>query len=47
MIPVVGVLSGMAILGETPRWHDVAALVFVFAALGTVLLPTRRGGGAA
>jgi len=47
MIPVIGVLSGVAILGETPRWHDLAALVFVFAALGTVLLPTRGAGGAA
>jgi drug/metabolite transporter (DMT)-like permease len=46
MIPVIGVLSGMAMLGETPRWHDVAALVFVFAALVTVLLPSRTRGPA-
>lgn len=42
MIPVVGVLSGMAILGERPQWHDIGALVFVFAALASVLLPGRR-----
>jgi drug/metabolite transporter (DMT)-like permease len=46
MIPVVGVLSGMAILGETPQWHDIGALLFVFAALATVLLPQRRRGAA-
>ena len=42
MIPVVGVLSGMAILGERPQWHDIGALVFVFAALASVLLPGRH-----
>jgi drug/metabolite transporter (DMT)-like permease len=47
MIPVVGVLSGMAMLGETPRWHDIGALLFVFAALASVLLPGRRAGGGA
>ena len=41
MIPVVGVLSGMALLGERPQWQDLAALAFVFAALATVLLPGR------
>jgi drug/metabolite transporter (DMT)-like permease len=46
MIPVVGVLSGMAMLGETPRWHDIGALAFVFAALVTVLLPPRAPGRA-
>ena len=47
MIPVVGVLSGMAILGERPQWHDIAALVFVFGALASVLLPGRLAGGRA
>jgi drug/metabolite transporter (DMT)-like permease len=42
MIPVVGVLSGMAILGERPQWQDIGALGFVFAALATVLLSPRR-----
>ena len=43
MIPVVGVLSGMAMLGERPQWQDIGALLFVFAALATVLLPGRNG----
>lgn len=41
IIPVVGVFSGMVFLGETPRWQDVAALVLVLTAIGTVLLPAR------
>lgn len=44
MIPVVGVLSGMIILGERPQWQDIGALVFVFAALAAVLMPGRRAG---
>ena len=44
MIPVVGVLSGMVLLGERPQWHDIGALLFVFAALAAVLLPGRRTG---
>jgi drug/metabolite transporter (DMT)-like permease len=42
MIPVVGVLSGMAMLGERPQWQDIGALLFVFAALATVVLPAKR-----
>lgn len=41
MIPVIGVFSGMAILGEQPYWQDYAALVLILAALGTVLLAPR------
>ena len=41
IIPVVGVFSGMAFLGELPRWQDFAALVLVLAAVATVLLPGR------
>jgi drug/metabolite transporter (DMT)-like permease len=41
MIPVVGVFSGMLVLGETPRWQDYVALVLVVGALATVLLPPR------
>jgi len=44
MIPVVGVLSGMAMLGERPQWHDIGALLFVFAALATVLVPAKASG---
>jgi drug/metabolite transporter (DMT)-like permease len=42
MIPVVGVFSGMLVLGETPHWQDYAALILVVGALATVLLPPRR-----
>jgi drug/metabolite transporter (DMT)-like permease len=41
MIPVLGVFSGMWILGEQPLWQDYAALVLILAALSTVLLPSR------
>lgn len=41
MIPVVGVFSGMLILGEQPHWQDYAALVLILLALSTVLLPSR------
>jgi drug/metabolite transporter (DMT)-like permease len=39
MIPVIGVFSGMLILGETPHWQEYAALVLVIASLATVLVP--------
>lgn len=42
MIPVVGVFSGMLLLGEHPRWSDFAALALVVVALGVVLLPQRQ-----
>lgn len=41
MIPVIGVFSGMLILGETPHWQEYAALVLVIASLATVLVPPR------
>lgn len=41
MIPVVGVLSGMLVLGEQPGWQEYAALVLVTCALATVLIPPR------
>ena len=41
MIPVVGVFSGMAVLGEQPRWQEYAALLLVTLALATVLIPGR------
>ncbi|MCU0896995.1 MAG: DMT family transporter [Burkholderiales bacterium] len=37
MIPVVGVFSGMLVLGERPHWTDFAALVLVVASLATVM----------
>ncbi len=41
MIPVVGVFSGMLVLGEQPGWHEYVALLLVTLALATVLLPLR------
>jgi drug/metabolite transporter (DMT)-like permease len=41
MVPVVGVFSGMLVLGETPRWSDYAALALVVCSLATVLVPAR------
>ncbi len=37
-IPVVGVFSGMGMLGETPHWQDYVAIVLMFAALSSVML---------
>lgn len=42
MVPVVGVFSGVLVLGETPRPTDYAALVLVVCSLATVLIPPRR-----
>ncbi len=42
MIPVIGVFSGMLVLGEQPHWTDYAALILVCASLATVLLPSRK-----
>lgn len=42
MIPVVGVFSGMAMLGEIPGWADLVALVCVLGAMACVLFPGRR-----
>lgn len=42
MIPIVGVYSGIWLLGESPQWQEYAALVLVIAALATVLIPPRR-----
>jgi len=41
MIPVVGVFSGMLVLGERPGWEEYAALVLVILALATVVVPPR------
>jgi drug/metabolite transporter (DMT)-like permease len=42
MIPVVGVFSGVLVLGETPRWQDFVALAAVVGSLATVMLPSRK-----
>ena len=41
MIPVLGVFSSMAVLGERPYWQDYAALVLILGALATVVLGPR------
>jgi drug/metabolite transporter (DMT)-like permease len=41
MIPVVGVFSGMLVLGEQPQWQEYLALMLVMLALATVLVPVR------
>ena len=46
LIPVIGLFSGMAFLGEAPGWQDFFAMACILAAIATVLWPTRapRGG---
>lgn len=41
LIPVVGVFSGMLVLGEQPGWPEFCALLLIIAALATVLVPAR------
>lgn len=41
MIPVIGLFSGMAFLGESPAWQDFFAMACILAAIATVLWPTR------
>src|SRR6185436_17665881 len=40
-VPLVGVFSGMLILGEQPGAADWAALLLILAALAVVMLPSR------
>jgi len=42
VIPVVGVVSGMAFLGERPSWAEYVALALVLGSLLTVLAPGRQ-----
>jgi drug/metabolite transporter (DMT)-like permease len=42
VIPVIGVLSGMLVLGERPGWVEYAALALVFGSLITVVVPARQ-----
>jgi threonine/homoserine efflux transporter RhtA len=41
MIPVLGVFSGMWLLGERPSWQDYAALVLILIALSSVFLTPK------
>jgi drug/metabolite transporter (DMT)-like permease len=45
LVPVIGVWSGMLLLGERPGWADVAALVLVVASVSTVMIPPRAKPG--
>ncbi len=40
-VPIVGVFSGLAVLGEQPRLTDLFALILVVAALASVMFPGR------
>ena len=42
MIPVVGVFSGILIMGEKPHWQDFVALIAVVGSVATVMLPPRK-----
>ena len=42
MTPVVGVFSGMLVLGEQPGVVEFAALALVIGSLATVIIPARR-----
>ena len=42
MVPAVGALGSVVLLGERPSLSDWIGLVFVVAASGTILLPARR-----
>jgi drug/metabolite transporter (DMT)-like permease len=46
LIPVLGVFSGMWILGEQPHWQDYVALGLILFSLTTVLLPAHSAGAA-
>jgi drug/metabolite transporter (DMT)-like permease len=45
-IPLVGTLSATFILGELPHWQDWLAMLFVMAAIASVLWPARKPGTA-
>jgi len=42
LIPVVGVISSMLVLGERPSWQEFAAMALVLAAIATVIIPSRN-----
>ena len=45
LIPVIGLFSGMAMLGERPHWQDFAALAAILVAIATVLVPKAPARG--
>jgi drug/metabolite transporter (DMT)-like permease len=42
LVPVIGVFSGMIILGERPSWAEYAALLLVVLSVASVLVPARK-----
>ena len=42
MVPVIGVVSGILVLGEDPGWREWSALGLVTAALALVLFQPAR-----
>jgi len=42
LIPVVGVFSGMLLLGEQPQWRDDVALLLILVSLATVVMRPSR-----
>jgi drug/metabolite transporter (DMT)-like permease len=44
MIPVVGVLSGLVMLGERPGWTDLVALIAILVSIAATLIPAREKG---
>ena len=43
LTPLVGVLGGMLLLGESPGWGEFLGTAFILGAVATVVLPERRG----
>ncbi len=43
LIPVVGVFSGLIVLGEVPHWRDELALVLILVALATTVWSSAPG----
>lgn len=44
LIPVVGLFSGLVMLGEQPAWFDLAALARALVSIASVVLPAREQG---
>jgi drug/metabolite transporter (DMT)-like permease len=44
LVPIVGFISGMLILGEQPRTFDYVALAAIVVAVTMVLMPSRKSG---
>ena len=42
LIPVIGVVSSMLVLGERPSWQEFTAMALVLAAIATVIIPPRN-----